>query len=135
MILSLSSPPENLAKSVFKTPQSAAKKFIPPPTAGTTSVVSPKGANPSAVQSPVTPSNQQFKQIMEIVKSAGVPKDKPYYIILNQGLPNEQTFLIEPPESKEKGIINLFDSVREKNNNLGSDQVRHKMGCTVTEDG
>ena len=51
---------------------------------------------------------------MEIVKSAGVPKDKPYYIILNQGLPNEQTFLIEPPESKEKGIINLFDPVREK---------------------
>ena len=25
--------------------------------------------------------------------------------------------------------------MREKTNNLGSDQVRHKPGCTVTEDG
>ena len=27
------------------------------------------------------------------------------------------------------------EPVREKTNNLGSDQVRHKPGCTVTEDG
>ena len=33
------------------------------------------------------------------------------------------------PESK------LNEPVREKTNNLGSDQVRHKWGCTVTEDG
>ena len=26
------------------------------------------------------------------------------------------------------------EPVREKTNNLGSDQVRHKPGCTVTED-
>ena len=25
--------------------------------------------------------------------------------------------------------------MREKTNNLGSDQVRHILGCTVTEDG
>ena len=27
------------------------------------------------------------------------------------------------------------EPVHEKTNNLGSDQVRHKPGCTVTEDG
>ena len=27
------------------------------------------------------------------------------------------------------------EPVREKTNNFGSDQVRHKPGCTVTEDG
>ena len=30
-------------------------------------------------------------------------------------------------------IIN--EPVHEKTNNLGSDQVLHKLGCTVTEDG
>ena len=28
-----------------------------------------------------------------------------------------------------------YDPVREKTNNLGFDQVRHKPGCTSTEDG
>ena len=28
-----------------------------------------------------------------------------------------------------------FEPAREKTNNLGSDQVRHNTGCTVTEDG
>ena len=28
-----------------------------------------------------------------------------------------------------------YEPVREKTNNLGSDQVRHKPGCTVTEYG
>ena len=28
-----------------------------------------------------------------------------------------------------------FEPVHGKTNNLGSDQVRHKLGCTVTEDG
>ena len=27
-----------------------------------------------------------------------------------------------------------YEPVREKTNNLGSDQVRHKAGCTVKED-
>ena len=30
--------------------------------------------------------------------------------------------------------ITSFEPVCEKTNNLGSDQVRHKPGCTVTED-
>ena len=30
---------------------------------------------------------------------------------------------------------NLFEPVREKTNNLGSDQARYKPGCTVAEDG
>ena len=28
-----------------------------------------------------------------------------------------------------------YEHVREKTNTLGSDQVQHKPGCTVTEDG
>ena len=28
-----------------------------------------------------------------------------------------------------------FEPVHKKTNNLGSDQVRHKLGCAVTEDG
>ena len=27
----------------------------------------------------------------------------------------------------------VYEPVREKTNNLGSDQVRHKQGCTVTD--
>ena len=27
-----------------------------------------------------------------------------------------------------------FEPVREKTNNLGCDQVRHKPGCTITEE-
>ena len=30
---------------------------------------------------------------------------------------------------------NLYEPVRDKTNNLGCDQVRHKQGCTVTEAG
>ena len=29
----------------------------------------------------------------------------------------------------------LYESVHEKTNNFGSDQVRHKPGCIFTEDG
>ena len=28
-----------------------------------------------------------------------------------------------------------YEPVRKKTNNMGSDRVRHKPGCTVTEDG
>ena len=31
--------------------------------------------------------------------------------------------------------IILFEPVREKTNNLGSDQVGHKLACTITADG
>ena len=31
--------------------------------------------------------------------------------------------------------IDKYEPVREKTNNLGSDQIRHKPGCTGTEDG
>ncbi|XP_053375442.1 Fanconi anemia group J protein homolog [Mercenaria mercenaria] len=41
-----------------------------------------------------SPSIQQ--QIMNVINSGTAPKDQPYYIILNQGTPSEQAFLIEP---------------------------------------
>ena len=31
-------------------------------------------------------------------------------------------------------VVSINETVREKTNNLGSDQVRHKLGYTVTED-
>ena len=95
---------------IFQTPQSSKKTVKSTPSKGGKSDVSPKGVNSSAIQSPVTPGNQQFQQIMGIVNSAAAPKDRPYYIILNQGLPDEQTFLIEPPgkgSSSDKGIFSL----------------------------
>ena len=33
------------------------------------------------------------------------------------------------------GVVITNEPVREKTNNFGFDQVRHKPGCTVTEDG
>ena len=38
-------------------------------------------------------------------------------------------------QSSHGKIVLLFEPAHEKTNNLGSDQVRHKLGCTVTEDG
>ena len=32
-----------------------------------------------------------------------------------------------------ESVKKVFEPVREKTNTLGSDQVRHKQGCTVTE--
>ena len=32
-------------------------------------------------------------------------------------------------------LLKLFEPVHEKTNNLGSDQVRQKPACSVTEDG
>ena len=32
-------------------------------------------------------------------------------------------------------VEKLCEPMREKTNNLGSDQVQHKSACTVTEDG
>ena len=40
-----------------------------------------------------------------------------------------KTFLLSTYE-----LLFLYEPVREKTNNLGSDQVRHKPGCTVKED-
>ena len=95
------SPPEKLPKPIFQTPHTSKKIANAAPTKAHNSDVTAKGVNPSAVQSPVTPGNQQFQQLMGIINSAGVPNDRPYYVILNQGLPNEQTFLIEPPKGAD----------------------------------
>ena len=40
--------------------------------------------------------------------------------------------LFNPAETQ---TANIFEPVREKTNNLGSNQVLHKSGCIVTEDG
>ena len=37
--------------------------------------------------------------------------------------------------SVKKSDYHLYEHVREKTNNLGPDQARHKLVCTVTEAG
>ena len=44
----------------------------------------------------------------------------------------EELCFLEKSEMLFSGNIK---PVHEKTNNLGSDQVRHKPGCTITEDG
>ena len=34
-----------------------------------------------------------------------------------------------------EGLVAVNDPVREKLKNLGSDELRHKLACTITEDG
>ena len=45
-----------------------------------------------------------------------------------------QIYVKGKPAGSKKSQIQC-EPVREKTNNLGSDQVRHKPDCTVTEDG
>ena len=63
---------------------------------------------------------------------------KPASVAVQTGLCracSETTLLVLPldREMETKGFT--FEPVREKTNNLGSDQVRHIPACTVTEDG
>ena len=46
-------------------------------------------------------------------------------------------FIVRFNELSDLSLQNMFtfEPVHEKTNNLGSDQVRHKPGCTVTEAG
>ena len=54
---------------------------------------------------------------------------------------SETTLLVFPRGgSFQSSVIMCFqkifnEPVHEKTNNLGSDQVRHKLGCTITEEG
>ncbi|KAL4223086.1 Fanconi anemia group J protein [Mactra antiquata] len=52
-----------------------------------------KGNNSS---SPMITSPSLQQQIMNIVNSNTTPKDQAYYVMVNQGMPNEQVFLIQP---------------------------------------
>ncbi|XP_061197315.1 Fanconi anemia group J protein homolog [Saccostrea echinata] len=38
-----------------------------------------------------------MSEIMKVINSSSAPKDKPYYIIIGQGTPQQQMYLIEPP--------------------------------------
>lgn len=53
-----------------------------------------------------------FDQILKIMNSNVVPQGKPYYIMIDEGKPTQQMFLIQPPEKP----VNQQDSA---NQNLG----------------
>ena len=38
-----------------------------------------------------------MSQIMMAINSPSAPKDKPFYVIIGQGTPQQQMYLIEPP--------------------------------------
>ena len=44
-------------------------------------------------------------------------------------------FKLTVTRSADFAVVKVYEPVREKTNNLGSDQVQHKLGCTVTDDG
>ncbi|KAK3101069.1 hypothetical protein FSP39_000727 [Pinctada imbricata] len=63
----------------------------------TIAVNQPQPTTISQKQTQVVVQNTMMKQVMDIINTPGVPKDKPYYIILNEGTPQRQMFLVEPP--------------------------------------
>lgn len=66
-----------------------------------------KGSNSNPTSPRITSPSIQ-KQIMDIVNSTTAPKDQPYYIIINQGQPNEQTYLIQP-NGQNPGISSVCE--------------------------
>ncbi|KAJ8312439.1 hypothetical protein KUTeg_009812 [Tegillarca granosa] len=57
--------------------------------------------NLNQVAVPSVQLNPVYQQILQTMNSPHVPKDKPYYVIVNEGLPNQQMFLIEPPQQPQ----------------------------------
>ena len=53
---------------------------------------------------------------------------------LNIGLVIEENIIQVSGKHSYSVCVFVLEPVCEKTNNLGSDQVRHKPGCTVTED-
>ena len=50
-------------------------------------------------------------------------------------LPTFLESIISSPLPTMVAVKQIIEPVHEKTNNLGSDQIRHKPGCTVTEEG
>ena len=103
------SPSPNL-QNLFKSPEASIKRKSvgSPAVPGVTGVTSP------TIQKQVLAGVSSLgiqQQIMNVINSGTAPKDQPYYIIVNQGTPSEQTFLIEPNKHTGKHLnlyFNLF---------------------------
>ncbi|KAL3858387.1 hypothetical protein ACJMK2_012978 [Sinanodonta woodiana] len=48
----------------------------------------------------LSPPSQEMihEQLKAVINSPSMPKDKPYYVLINEGTPYEQKFLIKPPK-------------------------------------
>jgi len=61
-----------------------------------------------------------YNHILSVINSPHTPKDRPYYITLNEGTPQQQMFLIQPPANQQVGLANKTDSgVLPVNQNMG----------------
>ena len=66
-----------------------------------TSPVTPKVVN-SPVTMPGVASLAMQQQLMNIVNSPNSPRE-PYYVIMDKGLPTEQTYLVDPSQTQNIG--------------------------------
>lgn len=60
-------------------------------------VVQPQVTQNNQMSLPNTQPLDHMSQIMKVINSSCAPKEKPYYIIIGQGTPQQQMYLIEPP--------------------------------------
>ncbi|XP_069135470.1 Fanconi anemia group J protein homolog [Argopecten irradians] len=70
---------------------SETKQVLMAPTQGQSLSVPPTVPGQTTILSSV------YQQVLQIVNSNIMPSDKPYYVMINQGMPTQQMFLIEPP--------------------------------------
>ncbi|XP_060076012.1 Fanconi anemia group J protein homolog [Ylistrum balloti] len=42
-----------------------------------------------------------YEQILKLLNSKLLPQDKPYYVMMNEGTPTQQMFLIQPPDNPD----------------------------------
>ncbi|XP_065934696.1 Fanconi anemia group J protein homolog isoform X1 [Magallana gigas] len=91
-------------------------------------VVQPHVTQNNQMSLPNTQPLDHMSQIMKVINSSCAPKDKPYYIIIGQGTPQQQMYLIEPPT---KPTVKSSGKVVVPQLNVGKGQTPNKTGGQV----
>lgn len=93
-------------------------------------VVQPQVTQNNQMSLPNTQPLDHMSQIMKVINSSCAPKDKPYYIIIGQGTPQQQMYLIEPPP---KPTVQSSGKVVVPQPNISKgQQTPNKAGCQVS---
>lgn len=92
-------------------------------------VVQPQVTQNNQMSLPNTQPLDHMSQIMKVINSSCAPKDKPYYIIIGQGTPQQQMYLIEPPT---KPTVQPSGKVVVPQPNIGRGQTPNKAGSQVS---